>query len=109
LAAKKASGHALGKLKSTLQKSKFDSSVEQIKELLGYGLSIRKIAKVLGCSSHIALNTSIKNGTHVRRSKANIVPDGNSGGLGLQPSTGDNGSFCRLDQGRSGTRQVFSK
>ncbi len=65
LAAKKASGHLLGKPKGTLQKSKFDSSVEQIKELLGYGLSIRKIAKVLGCSSHIALNTYI-NKRHLR-------------------------------------------
>jgi hypothetical protein len=28
-------------------------------ELLGYELSVRKIAKVPGCSSHNALNTSI--------------------------------------------------
>lgn len=28
-------------------------------ELLGYGLSVRKIAEVLGYSSHIALNTYI--------------------------------------------------
>jgi hypothetical protein len=48
-----------------LQKSKFDSSQLRIKELLGYGLSVRKIAKVLGCSSHIALNTYInKRGLH---------------------------------------------
>ena len=44
---------------STLQKSKFDQDVSRIKELLGYGLSVRKIAKVLGYSSHIALNTYI--------------------------------------------------
>lgn len=59
LAAKKAQGQRLGKPKGTLQKSKFDQHVAQIKELLGYGLSVRKIAKVLGYSSHIALNTYI--------------------------------------------------
>jgi DNA invertase Pin-like site-specific DNA recombinase len=59
LAAKKAQGQVLGKPKGTLQKSKFDQNVERIKELLGYGLSVRKIAKVLGYSSHIALNTYI--------------------------------------------------
>ena len=59
LAAKKASGQKLGKPKGTLQKSKFDNSLDRIKELLGYGLSVRKIAKVLGYSSHIALNTYI--------------------------------------------------
>jgi len=59
LAAKKAQGRPLGKPKGTLQKSKFDQDVARIKELLGYGLSVRKIAKVLGYSSHIALNTYI--------------------------------------------------
>lgn len=59
LAAKKAQGQPLGKPKGTLQKSKFDKDVARIKELLGYGLSVRKIAKVLGYSSHIALNTYI--------------------------------------------------
>lgn len=59
LAAKKAQGQRLGKPKGTLQKSKFDRDVERIKELLGYGLSVRKTAKVLGYSSHIALNTYI--------------------------------------------------
>jgi len=59
LAAKKAQGQPLGKPKGTLQKSKFDQDVSRIKELLGYGLSVRKIAKVLGYSSHIALNTYI--------------------------------------------------
>jgi DNA invertase Pin-like site-specific DNA recombinase len=59
LAAKKASVQQLGKPKGTLQKSKFDNSLDRIKELLGYGLSVRKIAKVLGYSSHIALNTYI--------------------------------------------------
>jgi DNA invertase Pin-like site-specific DNA recombinase len=60
LAAKKAQGQLLGKPKGTLQKSKFDNDIAKIKELLGYGLSIRKIAKVLGYTSHIALNTYIK-------------------------------------------------
>jgi len=65
LAAKKAQGQQLGKPKGTIQKSKFDKDVARIKELLGYGLSVRKIAKVLGCSSHIALNTYInKRGLH---------------------------------------------
>ena len=65
LSAKKAQGQLLGKPKSTLQKSKFDQNVERIKELLSYGLSVRKIAKVLGYTSHIALNTYInKRGLH---------------------------------------------
>jgi DNA invertase Pin-like site-specific DNA recombinase len=59
LATKKVLGQRLGKPKGTLQKSKFDKDVARIKELLGYGLSIRKIAKFLGYSSHIALNTYI--------------------------------------------------
>ena len=57
LSAKKAQGQLRGKPKGTLQKSKFDRNREKIKELLGYGLSVRKIAKVLGYTSHIALNT----------------------------------------------------
>ncbi len=51
LAAKKAQGKPLGNPKGTLQKSKFDKDVARIKELLDYGLSVRKIAKILGCSS----------------------------------------------------------
>ena len=60
LLAIKSQGIKLGKPKGTLQKSKFDKDIEKIKELLGYGLSIRKMAKVLGYTSHIALNTYIK-------------------------------------------------
>jgi DNA invertase Pin-like site-specific DNA recombinase len=60
LQAKKAQGVKLGKPKGTLQKSKFDKDIDKIKELLGYELSARKIAKVLGYGSHIALNTYIK-------------------------------------------------
>jgi DNA invertase Pin-like site-specific DNA recombinase len=59
LAAKAAQGQRLGKPKGTIQKSKFDKDLSRIQELLGYGLSVRKIAKVLGYSSHIALNTYI--------------------------------------------------
>lgn len=51
LAAKKRQGLALGKPKGTIQKSKFDKDRPKIEELLGYGLSVRKIAKVLGYDS----------------------------------------------------------
>lgn len=70
LAAKKAQGQPLGKPKGTLQKSKFDKDVVRIKELLGYGLSVRKITKVLGYASHIALNTYInKRGLQMANNK----------------------------------------
>jgi len=59
LASKKRQGQILGKPKGTIQKSKFDKDVDRIKELLSYGLSKRKIAKVLGYTNHIALNTYI--------------------------------------------------
>jgi len=54
-----AQGQKLGKPKGTIQKSKFDQHVDRIKELLEMGLSVRKIARVLGYSNHIALNTYI--------------------------------------------------
>ncbi len=60
LASKKRQGQILGKPKGTIQKSKFDQNIDKIKELLWYGLSVRKIAKVLGYTNHIALNTYIK-------------------------------------------------
>jgi len=60
LASKKRQGRILGKPKGTIQKSKFDDNIDKIKELLGYGLSVRKIANFLGYTSHIALNTYIK-------------------------------------------------
>jgi len=60
LAAKKRSGQILGKPKGTIQKSKFDKDREKIEELIGYGLSIRKIATVLGYTNAIALGTYIK-------------------------------------------------
>lgn len=59
LASKKSQGVKLGKPKGTLQKSKFDAHVERIKELLELGLSVRKIAKHLGLSSHIGLNNYV--------------------------------------------------
>lgn len=59
LAAKKAQGIKLGKPKGTLQKSKFDHHTDKITELLGYQLSVRKIARVLGYRNHISLNTYI--------------------------------------------------
>jgi hypothetical protein len=43
--------------KGVIQKSKFDAHVDRIKELLKLGLSVRKIAKVLGYSNHISLNS----------------------------------------------------
>jgi len=60
LSAKKSQGKRLGKPKGTLQKSKFDPHLDKIRELLAYGLSGRKIAKILGYHSHIALNTYIR-------------------------------------------------
>ncbi len=60
LTTKKAQGVRLGKPKGTIQKSKFDKELDRIKELLRLGLSVRKIAKLLGYSNHIALNTYIK-------------------------------------------------
>lgn len=60
LASKKREGQILGKPKGTIQKSKFDNDVDKIKELLGYGLSIRKLSKVLGYTNHISLSTYIK-------------------------------------------------
>ena len=60
LAAKKAQGIKLGKPKGTIQASKFDKDRERIEELLGLGLSVRKIASLLGYSNHVGLNTYIK-------------------------------------------------
>lgn len=59
LASKKRQGQILGKPKGTIQKSKFDKHAEKIKELLDYGLSVRKISNVLEYTNHIALNTYI--------------------------------------------------
>ncbi len=60
LTAKKLDGVSLGKPKGTIQKSKFDQQREKIEELLSVGLSVRKIAKVLGYNNHIGLNNYVK-------------------------------------------------
>ena len=61
LAAKRASGVKLGKKPGTIQASKFDAQRERIEELLGLGVSVRRIAqKHLGLKSHNALNLYIK-------------------------------------------------
>ena len=59
LASKKMQGIRLGKPKGTIQKSKFDKDVIKIKELLAFGLSVRKIANYLSYSNHIGLNSYI--------------------------------------------------
>lgn len=60
LTAKKLEGIHLGKPKGTIQKSKFDKQRDKIEELLGVGLSVRKIAKLLGYTNHIGLNNYVK-------------------------------------------------
>jgi putative DNA-invertase from lambdoid prophage Rac len=55
----KSQGITLGKPKGTIQKSKFDADRERIEELLKLGLSVRKIARLLGYSNHYSLNTYI--------------------------------------------------
>lgn len=57
---KKAQGIHLGKPKGTIQKSKFDKQRDKIEELLSVGLSVRKIAKLLGYNNHIGLNNYVK-------------------------------------------------
>ncbi len=59
LAAKRSQGVILGKPKGTIQNSKFDKDLDRIRELLLLGLSVRKIAKVLGYKNHLSLNTYI--------------------------------------------------
>jgi DNA invertase Pin-like site-specific DNA recombinase len=68
LAAKKAKGIKLGKPVGTLQKSQFDQDRDKIIELLGIGLSVRKIAKLMGYKNHISLNTYVNK----RKLKVNI-------------------------------------
>jgi len=60
LTAKKLKGEKLGKPKGTIQKSKFDKQRDKIEELLAVGLSVRKIAKLLGYNNHIGLNNYVK-------------------------------------------------
>jgi putative DNA-invertase from lambdoid prophage Rac len=71
LAAKKLNGASLGKPKGTIQKSKFDLQRDKIEELLGVGLSVRKISKLLGYNNHIGLNNYVKK----RKIKLNLNND----------------------------------
>ena len=59
LSAKRAQGQILGKPKDTLQKSKFDQNLEKNQRITRLWALGRKIARVLGYTSHIALNTYI--------------------------------------------------
>ena len=72
LTAKKIQGIHLGKPKGTIQKSKFDKQRDKIEELLGVGLSVRKIAKLLGYNNHIGLNNYVKKRNI--RSSINALP-----------------------------------
>lgn len=60
LKGRKAQGVILGKPKGTVQNSKFDKDKDRIQELLGLGLSVRKIARLLGYSNHIGLNSYVR-------------------------------------------------
>lgn len=60
LAAKRSQGVILGKPKGTIQASKFDDHKDKIVDMLDTGLSIRKMAKYLGCTDYRALATYIK-------------------------------------------------
>ena len=74
LTAKKLDGIALGKPKGAIQKSKFDEQREKIEELLSVGLSVRKIAKLLGYNNHIGLNNYVRKRNikeHVNDSSSN--------------------------------------
>jgi hypothetical protein len=85
LSAKRAQGQILGKPQGTLQKSKFDQNLEKIKELLGYGLSVRKIARVLAIQA-ILLSIPISTSEGCTRLwKSEIQFDGIFEGLGVQP------------------------
>jgi len=56
LSAKEAQDIKLGKPVGTIQKSKFDKDIEKIKELLQYGLSVRKIENHMDYPNYISLN-----------------------------------------------------
>lgn len=60
LAAKRKKGVKLGKPKGSIQASKFDKDRAKIVELLGYGVSVRKIATVLGYPNPHGLGVYIK-------------------------------------------------
>lgn len=60
LHAKKLQGIKLGKPRGTIQKSKFDQDLNRITELARLGVSIRKMATILGYSNHVGLNNYLK-------------------------------------------------
>jgi DNA invertase Pin-like site-specific DNA recombinase len=68
LRAKKQKGVQLGKPKGTIQGSKFDRDRDKITELLRHGVSVRKIASILGYTSHRGLAQYIK-GRNLRPAK----------------------------------------
>lgn len=72
LTEKKLNGISLGKPKGTIQKSKFDKQRDKIEELLALGLSVRKIAKLLGYNNHIGLNNYVKK-RKIRETLPNIL------------------------------------
>ena len=74
LTAKKLKGESLGKPKGTIQKSKFDKQRDKIEELLSVGLSVRKIAKLLGYNNHIGLNNYVKK-RNIRNTLPNSLED----------------------------------
>jgi len=73
LAARKSQGVKLGKPKGTIQASQFDKDRSRIEELLSLGLSVRKIARLLGYKNHIGLNTYVKK-RQLRQQPASITP-----------------------------------
>lgn len=74
LNAKKVEGIHLGKPKGTIQKSKFDRQRDKIEELLNVGLSVRKIAKLLGYNNHIGLNNYVKK-RNIRLKESSLYDD----------------------------------
>ena len=73
LAARKSQGVKLGKPKGTIQASQFDQDRPRIEELLSLGLSVRKIARLLGYKNHIGLNTYVKK-RQLRQQPVSITP-----------------------------------
>lgn len=73
LAARKSQGVKLGKPKGTIQASQFDKDRPRIEELLSLGLSVRKIARLLGYKNHIGLNTYVKK-RELRQQPVSITP-----------------------------------
>ena len=73
LATRKSQGVKLGKPKGTIQASQFDKDRPRIEELLSLGLSVRKIARLLGYKNHIGLNTYVKK-RQLRQQPVSITP-----------------------------------